>query len=439
MHGHRAPRLGRPLLGRRFAGALAALVFGMTIGVALGTHEPARIAQKAPSRAEPAQPPEPTAGASTAKAAIPTSAASLPDLPNGLAEPRPLPAPQAAPQPAPVELAAVPAAAPPVPAWPARRPFPGAIASHEDPNIIYEEAAEEDEPTASPAAAARPNRPALREAEDERRPVLIGALAYLAQRPWDGPKPAWLQNALAMPDLRGRPMIAVVIDDVGVDRKRAERAMRLPGTITLSFLPYALEVGRQVQQARALGHEIMVHVPMEPQDPLIDPGPNALRANDSSDEILRRLNWDLSQFGGYVAANNHMGSKFTRDANGMRTVLAALKARGLFFLDSRTTGATVGPRIARTLALPHLERDVFLDNVDRPEEIAARLADLERAALHYGYAIAIGHPRDATLDALEKWVTEAGERGFALVPISAVMRVRLAAEPDRPRLQQIGG
>lgn len=234
-------------------------------------------------------------------------------------------------------------------------------------------------------------------------------------------------------------MVAIVIDDVGIDRKRAERAMHLPGPVTLSFMTYAPEVVQQVRAARAAGHEIMVHVPMEPENPTIDPGPNVLRARDGTTEILRRLDWDLRQFSGYVAINNHMGSKFTQNPEEMLPVLRAIKSRGLFFLDSRTTGASVGGRLARQIGLPHLERDVFLDNVDAPAAVSARLAETERTARHYGYAIAIGHPRDVTLDVLAKWTADAGKRGLVLVPISTVMRFRLATEPDRPKLQQVGG
>jgi polysaccharide deacetylase 2 family uncharacterized protein YibQ len=328
---------------------------------------------------------------------------------------------------------AVPAAPAPVPVLP---PAPKAITAPDNPTVVYEEAPEEGEERG--AEAGLPTAPPL-PPEGRRKPVVLSMLGHLVIEPPQGPIPTWLQNAVAMPDVRGRPMVALVIDDMGVDHRRSERATHLPNPVTMSYLPYAGDVARQVEAARAIGHEIIVHVPMEPENAHFDPGPHALRVSETSAEILRNLNWDLAQFGGYAGVNNHMGSKFTRNAEGMRTVLTALKARGLFFLDSRTIGGTVGPEIARSLSLPHLERDVFLDDVDSREEVAARLVDVERVARRDGYAIAIGHPRDATLDVLERWVGQARERGLALVPLSAAMRVRLAAEPDQAKLQQTGG
>ena len=286
--------------------------------------------------------------------------------------------------------------------------------------MVYEEVAPEPAPM-------KPGLPAPVPVEHEPKPVLLANLANFAEKPIEGPKPLWLRNARTIPDTHGLPIIALVIDDVGLDRKRAERAMRLPAPVTLSFMTYAPEAFSQAQEAIALGHEIMVHFPMEPDNPHIDPGPHALRVGESATEIEQNLAWGLGQFAGYVAVNNHMGSKFTRDAEGMRIVMQELKARGLFFLDSRTTASTVGPGIAREVGLPHLERDVFLDNIDTREEVSARLAELERTARHYGYAIAIGHPRDITLGVLEKWTAEIQSRGLALVPISGVMRLRLTA------------
>lgn len=315
------------------------------------------------------------------------------------------------------------------PQSPGASPHLPKVSQEEEPHLPYEE-------TFGPSSAKSAVQGA--EEERERRPVLLGSVPVLALKPFGRPKPLWLQNASAMPDIRGRPMIALVIDDVGVDRKRSLRAMHLPGSVTLSFLPYALEVQREAQQARALGHEIMVHVPMEPESPDVDPGPNALRVTDSPTEIQRRLDWDLGRFSGYVAVNNHMGSKFTRDPEGMRIVLDTIKARGIFFLDSRTTSTTVGLHLAEILGVPHLGRDVFLDNVETREEVSTRLAEVERVARRYGYGIAIGHPHDATLDVLEKWTREIEERGFVLVPISTVMRVRLATDQARQRAQAGG-
>jgi polysaccharide deacetylase 2 family uncharacterized protein YibQ len=236
-----------------------------------------------------------------------------------------------------------------------------------------------------------------------------------------GPLPAWKQYAVAVPDVRGRPMIAVVIDDLGVDRGRTAKVIGLKAPLTLSFLTYAQDLPRQTALGRRHGHELMLHVPMEPSSAGMDPGPNVLTTRLGEQEIARRLDWGLSRFEGFVGINNHMGSKFTGDARGMAVVMRELKRRGLVFLDSRTTGHTAGPEAALAAGVPFAERNVFLDNVDEVPEVRARLADLEAVAGRHGYAIGIGHPRDATIAALSDWIPRLGEKGLVLVPLTTII------------------
>lgn len=234
--------------------------------------------------------------------------------------------------------------------------------------------------------------------------------------------PSWRRNAVPMPDSSGQPRIALIIDDMGIDRKRAQRALALKAPVTFAYLPYAHGVAEQVRKAHAAGHEILVHLPMEPSSESIDPGPNALLSSLSPEVLAERLAWNLSQFDGFVGVNNHMGSRFTSDAAVMRPVLEELNRRGLLFLDSRTAPDTVGYRMARDMGMPALQRDVFLDNTDSHDEVAKRLAETERQASKYGQAIAIGHPRDATLDMLELWIEDVQARGFVLVPLTALLK-----------------
>lgn len=166
---------------------------------------------------------------------------------------------------------------------------------------------------------------------------------------------------------------------------------------------------------------------MEPVGKNVDPGPNVLETGMDHEAILRRLDWGLSRFSGYVGVNNHMGSRFTADRDGMAVVMAELKRRGLLFLDSRTIGATVGPALAREYDVPLAQRNVFLDHVNTLAGVNARLDETEEFARRRGFAVAIGHPRDATLTALVKWLAAEPERGFVLVPLSAIIaRPRVA-------------
>jgi uncharacterized protein len=239
--------------------------------------------------------------------------------------------------------------------------------------------------------------------------------------------PPWQANAVAFKPIAGRPMVAVVIDDMGLDRKRSARTVKLPGPLTLSWLPYAEDLPGQTAAARAAGHELMLHLPMEPSVPA-NPGPDALLTSLEPAEILRRLDRAMGRFSGFVGINNHMGSRFTADRAAMRPVLAEISRRGYFWLDSRTAPASQGMAAAAEIGMPWAGRDVFLDHVMFPAEVGKALAQLEATAKQRGFAVAIGHPHDVTIDALARWLPELPKKGLVLAPMSAVVRARQAAQ-----------
>jgi uncharacterized protein len=254
-------------------------------------------------------------------------------------------------------------------------------------------------------------------------PVPIAAPALRAP----GDAPAWQRNAVAAIDAGGRPMIAVVIDDLGLDRRNTERVIRLPGPLTLSFMTYASDVAEQAREGRRHGHELLVHVPMQPDADGLDAGFNVLRTDLPPAELARRIDWALSRFDGYVGINNHMGSRFTASDAGMAALFAELHRRGLLFFDSRTTVATLGDAMAARFDVPFARRNVFLDNETASAAVDVALAKVEVDARRNGFAIAIGHPHDGTVAALAAWLPTLRERGFMLVPISQIVRRNLAA------------
>ena len=237
--------------------------------------------------------------------------------------------------------------------------------------------------------------------------------------------PRWLANAAVAPAIKGRPMIAIVIDDLGLSQARARRTIALPGPITLAFLPYGHNLKKLAKEGRAAGHELIIHINMEPKDHDVDPGPKALLTALDPAEIRSRLLWALDQFDGYIGVSNHMGSRFTEWPEGMEVVVQTLKRRGLLYFDSVTSTKSVGPALARAHGTAYASRDVFLDHDRNAKAVARQLVQTERIARRRGYAIAIGHPYDVTFEVLQKWLPDAAARGFVMVPLSAIVRRRL--------------
>jgi polysaccharide deacetylase 2 family uncharacterized protein YibQ len=219
-----------------------------------------------------------------------------------------------------------------------------------------------------------------------------------------------------------RPRLAIVVDDLGPDKRVAEELLRLDAPITFSILPLQPHSRRIAQKAHALGREVILHLPMEPRGfPLKDPGKGALFVAMSERELLRQLRKDLDSVPFIVGVNNHMGSRFMEHAAAVRLVLGELKKRGLFFLDSRTTAKTEGYQIAQELALLAGERDLFLDNENDVQDIRAQLEGLIRLARDHGRAIGICHPYPSTIAALKGMIAKIKAAGIWIVPLSQAL------------------
>jgi hypothetical protein len=310
----------------------------------------------------------------------------------------------------------------PLPALDNAAPTPNAKPDHRQTRLA-DEPARADAP-AAPAAVRVAGLPAAAERSNAvANPPAFG-LAPAPTRS-DGALPPWRRYAALTPVDNGNPMIAVIIDDVGLNRQRMARTIAMPGPLTLAILPYAEDIPAWAAKARAAGHELLAHIPMEPTDADEDPGPNALLVELEPAELARRIEWNLARFEGYVGVNNHMGSRFTANRAVMAPLLKRIADRGLLFVDSLTSNASVAGEIARAYGMPTTARDIFLDNDIDAANIGMQIDKLERCAIRKGHCIAIGHPHPETLGALERWLPGLAGRGFQLVPISAIVARRM--------------
>jgi polysaccharide deacetylase 2 family uncharacterized protein YibQ len=232
-----------------------------------------------------------------------------------------------------------------------------------------------------------------------------------------------------------RGKIAIMIDDVGVNLKQSRASLALPSEVTLAFLPYARDVKELSAQAREEGHELIIHAPMEAINPDMDLGPLALRADMDFAEFDIMFSQIADSFDGYVGVNNHMGSRLTQEPEQMAYLMQQLKKRNLYFLDSRTIHTSIAAEMARAYGIPSLQRDVFLDHEETEAYVTKALSEVERIARKNGYAVAIGHPKEVTMEALNDWIPTLEAKGFELVTLSKVMPAatagRLANRQDQ--------
>jgi len=224
-----------------------------------------------------------------------------------------------------------------------------------------------------------------------------------------------------------RPMIALVIDDIGPAKAWSQMALDLPMPVAMAILPYVPDAANWAIEAKAAGHEVLLHMPMEPFG-LEDPGPGALLRRLSADQNRQRLAAALERVPGVIGVNNHMGSRFTACARCVAEVADLLHDRGLLFLDSVTSGKSAAARTVGKRGVPMIRRDVFLDDLDTPAAIATQMRRAEKLAMKNGVVVVIAHPRPASMAALKNWPKILEKQGIKMVSLRAAMAHKQAQE-----------
>ena len=213
----------------------------------------------------------------------------------------------------------------------------------------------------------------------------------------------------------GGPKLALIIDDCGQWISTERGFVALPIPLTLSVLPdvhYGETISREATDA---GKGVMLHLPMETLSGM-NPGPGKVTTEMTDGEITAQVEHDLAQVPLARGVNNHEGSKASADPRVMRDVIDVLAQRGnLFFIDSKTNSASVGESTASKAGVPTAARDVFLDNKADVAYSEAQLREAEAIAKRTGSAIAIGHPRATTLEAVRAMIPQLQADGIDFV------------------------
>jgi polysaccharide deacetylase 2 family uncharacterized protein YibQ len=207
--------------------------------------------------------------------------------------------------------------------------------------------------------------------------------------------PATSPAAVARP-ADGRPRLAIIIDDCGQWPVTERGFVDLPFPVTLSVLPHVRYGPAIAHEAEAAGKGVMLHLPMQTLSGQY-PGPGTITVAMNDDAIRSEVSGDLAELPEARGVNNHEGSRATADRRVMGDVADVLVRENRFWIDSRTSPASVAADVTRARGIPSASRDVFLDDVDNVPAVEAQLREAAARARESGAAIAIGHPRPATL------------------------------------------
>lgn len=233
------------------------------------------------------------------------------------------------------------------------------------------------------------------------------------------------KEARALKDFsRKKVKIAIIVDDIGQDRKSIEKLISISPKLSFAVLPHLPYSKYASDRARGVGSDVLLHLPMEPK--IVsgynadDAGEGVLLVGQSKSDIIKTITQNLSSVPNAVGVNNHMGSKFTENGELMGLVLEHLKEKGLFYVDSQTSAKSAGFKLAKSLGMKSAYRDVFLDIKDKGKKyVKKQLKTLVKKAKKRGYAIGICHPYPQTIEALNEELPKLGK----YVEISSVSSI----------------
>jgi len=220
------------------------------------------------------------------------------------------------------------------------------------------------------------------------------------------------------------PRVAFVIDDVAYETASMDHFATLGVPLTFAILPRERHSKELSAKAIGMNFPVMLHLPMEPLDVVHnDPGPTGMYLKMSDAELKKQFDRNVASVPNIVGINNHMGSAFTENEAKMALVMEWVKKRGVYFLDSRTTGHSVVCKEAKRFGVPCLANETFLDNSDDVKSIEKQLDLVMKLAVKEGQTIAIGHYRRKFLvQALADKLPEFKSRGIEVVTLPTLYR-----------------
>jgi polysaccharide deacetylase 2 family uncharacterized protein YibQ len=224
------------------------------------------------------------------------------------------------------------------------------------------------------------------------------------------------------PSTNTGPRLAIILDDLGQDYSAAEAIFALPYPLTISVLPNNPHSVDIAEEAHSRGYEVMLHLPMESVSQRHAES-HELRPGMSQRQVTALVDGFIAAVPGVAGVNNHQGSESTTNPALMNELMPVLREHKLFYIDSRTTAATVAFDAARQAGVPAAYRNVpFLDDVAEVGAVSRQLRIALREVREKNDAVAIGHPHPATIKALREVLPDAKAQGVRLVYASELVR-----------------
>jgi hypothetical protein len=216
--------------------------------------------------------------------------------------------------------------------------------------------------------------------------------------------------------------IAILLRGVGRNEKNSDFAVNsLPSAITLAFAPYVGRAQQWALQARELGHEIIIQIPLEPADyPNTNPGPETLLTSSGASENVSKMRTVLGRFNGYSGITNYFGGKLLKSQEAVRPMLEDIKSRGLMYISEPDENQALVKKLAAEIGVIYGGADIVIDTYQTPDSIQKGLDELVALARKQGSAIGMAYASRTSIEQIRIWSEAVSSKGITLVPVGVL-------------------
>lgn len=222
----------------------------------------------------------------------------------------------------------------------------------------------------------------------------------------------------------GKGPVAIVFSGMGISAAITQQIITaLPADITLSFIPAQKSGADMAASARAAGHEIWLTLPMQGDTyPNPDPGPNTILTSAHPEAAQGRLFATLADMAGYAGLTSPPNHAFMEADAGKSPVMGQIFGRGLAFVDTRIDRPFFAEKMATENAHPFAQANVWIKADTSPQNISARLTDIENRATADGGVIVFVEPTPLNIKSVAAWTQTLKDKPVQLAPLSALMK-----------------
>ncbi|MDC0864982.1 divergent polysaccharide deacetylase family protein [Rickettsiaceae bacterium] len=217
-----------------------------------------------------------------------------------------------------------------------------------------------------------------------------------------------------------KPKIAIIVTNLGINRKSTESAMTLPIECGFGFLPYTNNLKPLLHKAKAEGYEIYLYLPLASDNIPNKKKKYSLSSNLSNTENLSRLDAILNSQSNYDGVYSSYKEIFTSNTKSLDMLHEALDTRNLSLVFGKGTAKnTINSKKTNSNII---NPDLIIDTKQDEEFITAQLENLVEIAKKNGTALGYANGFPITIETIKKWYKMLTKHGVELVPISKLQK-----------------